>query len=377
MILAMVGFAAAILALGPLRPHLPWPAALRSSVGVDGMRAQPSTAATAKPAPGGALTVPPPAAAGAPDPSQPVFDVVRVEPNGEAVIAGRAAPRSTVELLRNGVVVERAVADAEGAFAITTPALPVGEYELTLRARTSSGARRASSQIVGVTVKPSGPPLVALVTPGKPTALLSNPLAEPSSNGTAAPITIELAEAEANGSLFVVGRAPPGASVRLYLNDAYLASAVARSDGQVSFAVKGGVKPGSYSVRLDDVTRGIGEVRSRAEVPFTMPAAVAARPLGRDGHGIESENGESATTAFGAPAVAPARADREADASTVVDGVNTRMVARGDSLWRISREVYRIGQRYTTIYKANRDQIANPHRIYPGQVFVLPSEGRL
>ena len=32
----------------------------------------------------------------------PTFDIARIEPTGEAVIAGRAAPGATVELLRNG-----------------------------------------------------------------------------------------------------------------------------------------------------------------------------------------------------------------------------------------------------------------------------------
>ena len=32
----------------------------------------------------------------------PAFDVARIEPTGEAVIAGRAMPGATVELLRNG-----------------------------------------------------------------------------------------------------------------------------------------------------------------------------------------------------------------------------------------------------------------------------------
>jgi nucleoid-associated protein YgaU len=49
------------------------------------------------------------------------------------------------------------------------------------------------------------------------------------------------------------------------------------------------------------------------------------------------------------------------------------IIKRGDNLWRISREVYGRGIRYSTIYQANRDQIRNPNRIYPGQVFVLPA----
>ena len=48
----------------------------------------------------------------------PTFDVARIEPTGEAVIAGRAAPGATVELLRDGEVHDRAVADQSGQFVI-------------------------------------------------------------------------------------------------------------------------------------------------------------------------------------------------------------------------------------------------------------------
>jgi len=48
------------------------------------------------------------------------------------------------------------------------------------------------------------------------------------------------------------------------------------------------------------------------------------------------------------------------------------MVSRGDSLWRISRLTYGVGTEYATIFKANRERIRNPDRIYPGQTFVLP-----
>lgn len=49
------------------------------------------------------------------------------------------------------------------------------------------------------------------------------------------------------------------------------------------------------------------------------------------------------------------------------------IIRRGDTLWRISRRVYGRGIRYTTIYTANRDQIENPHRIWPGQIFDVPA----
>ncbi len=52
------------------------------------------------------------------------------------------------------------------------------------------------------------------------------------------------------------------------------------------------------------------------------------------------------------------------------------VVQPGGNLWTIARRTYGAGIQYTTIYKANRDQIADPDLIYPGQVFVLPDAGR-
>ena len=80
------------------------------------------------------------ALAGSPPPPEssdgvPTFDVARIEPTGEAVIAGRAAPGATVELLRDGEVHDRAVADKSGQFVIVPPKLPPGTYDLTLRSK--------------------------------------------------------------------------------------------------------------------------------------------------------------------------------------------------------------------------------------------------
>lgn len=50
------------------------------------------------------------------------------------------------------------------------------------------------------------------------------------------------------------------------------------------------------------------------------------------------------------------------------------IIRRGDTLWRISRRVYGRGVRYSTIYLANQDQIQDPDRIWPGQVFKVPEK---
>jgi hypothetical protein len=99
----------------------------------------------------------------------PAFDVARVEPSGNAVIAGSAAPGAAVELLRNGEVQDRVVADRSGEFVMTPSDLPAGEYKLTLRATQPDGKQEISKQSVAVVIRPSlkEQPAVAVVTPDK------------------------------------------------------------------------------------------------------------------------------------------------------------------------------------------------------------------
>jgi hypothetical protein len=99
----------------------------------------------------------------------PAFDVARVEPSGNAVIAGSAAPGAAEELLRNGEVQDRVVADRSGEFLMTPSDLPAGEYKLTLRATQSDGKQEISKQSVAVVIRPSlkEQPAVSVVTPDK------------------------------------------------------------------------------------------------------------------------------------------------------------------------------------------------------------------
>ncbi|WP_426410349.1 LysM peptidoglycan-binding domain-containing protein [Bradyrhizobium ganzhouense] len=89
----------------------------------------------------------------------PRFDVARVDDHGEAaVIAGRAAPGSKVELMRDGQPLDSVVADASGQFVMTPPKLPAGSYELTLRAKAPDGTIVQSSRTMPVTIAEAAPP---------------------------------------------------------------------------------------------------------------------------------------------------------------------------------------------------------------------------
>lgn len=304
---------------------------------------------------GGASPLPPQANDGVPS-----FDVARIEPSGEAVIAGRAAPGATVELLRNGVPHDKAVADQAGQFVMVVPQLPSGTYDLTLRAKQPDGKQIVSKQSVAVVLEPQATerPVVALVTPNKPTIVLSQPGAAKPAGGSA--VVVEAVEVDAGGKFHVSGQAKPNSAVRLYLNEAPIASVTSGADGRFAVTINEGVRPGSYRVRLDEIEAGSGKVSARAEVPFNVP--------------------DKAITGSVADAAAAKRADSgngpqlaAAGNTVVVPKISTTTVSRGDSLWRLSQTTYGAGTRYAVIYKANKEQIRNPNMIYPGQVLVVPA----
>ena len=299
----------------------------------------------------------------------PAFDIARIEPTGEAVIAGRAAPGATVELLRNGELHDRSVADQSGQFAMVPPRLPAGTYNLTLRSKQPDGKQATSKQSVAVALEPTpnDQPVMALMTPDKPTVVLSQPAAPKPMAGA---VVVEAVDIEPGGKLHVSGYARPGAAVRLYLNDSLIASVTAGADGRLAVTINEGVEPGSYRVRLDEVASNSGAVRARAEVQFNVPDTVVAASVPAQATASKRPDIAAAQQPQLVATVLP---DGGSPSAVVVPKIATTFVSRGDSLWRISRLTYGAGTRYAVIYKANREQIRNPNLIYPGQIFVVPT----
>jgi nucleoid-associated protein YgaU len=306
------------------------------------------------------------------DDGVPTFDVARIEPTGEAVIAGRATPGATVELLRNGELHDSAVADQSGQFVMVPPRFPSGTYDLTLRSKQPDGKQATSKQSVAVAIEPNPTdrPVVALMTPGKPTVVLSQP---PAPKSMAGAVVVESVEIEPGGKFHASGRARPGAAVRLYLNDSFVASVTAGADGRFAVTVNEGVAPGSYRVRLDEVEPNSGAVRARAEVPFNVPDTMVTASVPAQATASRRPNIAAAQQPRLAAAMATVLPDGGSRSTVVVPKIATTTVSRGDSLWRLSRQTYGVGTRYAVIYKANREQIRNPNLIHPGQIFVLPA----
>ncbi|MGY0505644.1 LysM peptidoglycan-binding domain-containing protein [Luteimonas sp. e5] len=53
-------------------------------------------------------------------------------------------------------------------------------------------------------------------------------------------------------------------------------------------------------------------------------------------------------------------------------GARSYTVQSGDSLSKIAQQVYGDGNQWQRIFEANRDQIDDPDRIFPGQTLKLP-----
>ena len=56
------------------------------------------------------------------------------------------------------------------------------------------------------------------------------------------------------------------------------------------------------------------------------------------------------------------------------DHPDSYVVKKGDSLWKIAGKVYHNPLKWPRIYRANRDKISNPNKIYPSQVLTIPQD---
>lgn len=269
-----------------------------------------------------------------------------------------------------------------------TPALPPSVALAPSPAQQDAPAALATTQSeVTAALADLGP------TPALPPAEQSSP-------------AFDLARIEGTGDAVLAGRAPPGAMVELLRNGQPLQEQTA-ADASGQFVIVSRLPPGSYDLSLRSKAPDGTIALSAHGIPVAVngPATSAALPSRTDAATANRQEAAASPSLEARAAVSPplearpavsppleARAAApapEAPASNApqpqLAAVDTatgatagkpgiKIVSRGDSLWRISRLTYGDGTRYTVIYKANRNRIHDPNRIYPGQTFVLPGQ---
>jgi len=251
-------------------------------------------------------------------PETPQFDVVRVDPSGNTVLAGRAVPGATVTVKSGDNVIGTATADANGAFALvpSTPLAP-GAQQLSLSEKLPNGTVIDGPANASVNV-PAGANGSALAVVSGPdgSKVLSGQGPQPGTLG------IGTVDYDAEGHAIFSGTAPAGDKVTLSLDGKQLGQAVTGSDGRWQLSAT--VPPANGTLSLADGANNV-------TAPFaleTLQNAVA------NGHIV---------------------------------------IAPGDNLWVIARHVYGHGNMYTLIYNANTQAIHDPNLIFPGQAFALPA----
>lgn len=272
---------------------------------------------------------------------EPIFDILRVEKDGSAVIAGKAQAGSEVEIVNaanNNEVVGRAKALESGDYAIVLDKpLGEGKHELYIVSRTKDGKVVQSSDAGLIEIPKAGSdaePVVIVSNPEKPTRVLQNETVEVASlpksetvesveesasepeetanvetqsteteevgegdnaseeiksdaviTSAGTPVLIEAADVE-NNRVFIAGKGEAGSNINMYIEDKFIGTAKVADNGAFLFEGKIALKPGKYPVRADVVDSKTAKVVSRAEVTLVhqpnvdiASAAITAEPV--------------------------------------------------------------------------------------------------
>lgn len=147
----------------------------RPEQGKPATAAKPSESA----APGTARTA---ALSPAPAPRQPAagesskFDVVRIDPEGASVFAGRAPANARVTVLANGQPVATATANDQGEWSsVIERWFPAGDLKLSLQTKSGGQGTEAAGQSVSVKIAASPPPPPADAKVATPARSLTAP----------------------------------------------------------------------------------------------------------------------------------------------------------------------------------------------------------
>ncbi len=294
--------------------------------------ATPDPAATAEPAP---ASIPETVA------EPPTFDIVRVSPEGMAIIAGRAEPGADITVREGETVVAETRADERGEW-VVLPEKPLepGTRQLGLSERTAAGETIESESVVVLAIPErndetraaEGDEVLVVLLP-RGSGGKSRVMQEPDAGvGIKGPenLSLDTIDYDDEGNVVLGGRGKEGSEIVVYLDDQFIGRAEVGDKSDWRVTPEEALPPGTHRLRIDQIDEA-GKVVARVETPF---ARASLRLPGA---------GESLV-----------------------------VVQPGNSLWRIARRVYGGGIKYVVIYEANNDQIRDPDLIYPGQIFVLP-----
>lgn len=197
----------------------------------------------------------------------PTFDIVRVEPDGNTLVAGRAQPGWTVELKNGAAILSKAVANTNGEWVmILNDPLGEGVSDLSLSAQSEEGGeaiRSQSSVTVARSADKDGELLVVETEPGKASKILAS-IAKPNSEDKTSEATETVAQ-NAGNSDKASGETAEGAAVQ-----------VASLDNAA------GENAAEAPVEGLAVSNGVSEAEQAAKAEGSEPKVIASKDMGTD-----------------------------------------------------------------------------------------------
>ncbi len=362
-------------------------------------------------------------------PVGPGFDLVRIDPQGAAVIAGTAAPGAVVILLADGVEVGRATADSTGKF-VALFDMPPSDAPRSLSAQMLVEGAEAVASAGTVLIAPVRPVELAQVAPE--VAAEAEPEAEaeaaeaPEENteentelaevadgegDTSASTDIELAEADTPDAEAPEAEAPdaeaPDAEIASGEDPADApaaaapeAPAIVLADDSGITVLQGAEQPAvpsqspqvSANLVIDTITyddsgdvalagRGQGAGFARVylddrpvQTVQIAPDGTWRTPLPDVDAGvyrlrIDELDADGTVTSR---VETPFQREEPEVVAEAAGRPNVVTVQEGFTLWAIAEDRFGSGVEYVRVYEANRDLIRDPDLIYPGQVFAIP-----
>ena len=261
------------------------------------------------------------------DENGPSFDIVNIDENGQAVIAGRAKPNSLVQIYNGDELIGEVQTNNYGEFVfIPDNVFESGNYELRL-----FSDQKESKESVSIYVAEKEVSNDAVVVLNDEEGNIQKVIQGVQENLETKDLTFDSLSYSDEGMLKLSGKARPGAKVEAYVDGKMVGEATVGDDGFWNMILDKPVNPGDYILRFHQIENE--SIISSIETPIT-----------------------------------------QSDLSELDLGDRTYVVQPGNSLWRISRRYYGRGTLYTIIFAKNNDQIDNPHLIYPGQIFKIPEE---
>lgn len=272
----------------------------------------------------------------APAAAVPLIDTWRVAPDGEALVAGLAAPEAAVEVLVDGVAVASGTAEPSGEFVLQFTLQPNDQPSLMVLAMTPPLGERIVSEAVVALGPIAGPPDSAVLeatAEASPTVEEAAPAAllltsegavvlqsdTPTDPVLTANVMIDTIAYTATGEVQIGGRGLPGAGLRVYVDNAEKASVLVPESGQWLLTLAD-TPPGIYTLRVDQIDAE-GKVTSRFETPFKRETLEELALVA----GLDTPVAEAVADVAVAPAVEPVAksgdivAEIEAAATGAVD----------------------------------------------------------